>query len=82
MVLCQELPDVLHCEAWCYHSSGCPVFSRAGSSLRMSKNLSPDGDKKIHDKTAPLTILREYGFPCTPDLRNCRCIFRRPRCRR
>lgn len=40
MVLCRELPDVLHYEAWRYHPSDCPIFSRAGHSLHTSKNLA------------------------------------------
>ena len=56
MVLCRELPGVLHYKAWRDHSSDYPVFSRAGNSLRMSKNLVTDSDKKIHDKLQLLLL--------------------------
>lgn len=52
---------MIHYEAWRDHSSDCPIFSRAGRSLRMSKNLVTDGNKKS---------TTNYGFFCHIDVNN------------
>ncbi len=52
---------MIHYEARRDHSSDCPVFSRADRSLRMSKNLVTDGDKKS---------TTNYGIFCHTDVKN------------
>lgn len=79
MVLCRELPDVLHYEAWRYHPSDCPILVERATLFIRQRTSPLKATKKSTTKTASLAILREYGLPCIPDLWLGRCsLYNRP----